>query len=83
MIGQSDTTQEAYLKRIKAFKKLSPEKRLEMIFQLSDNLHETIRAGIHQRHPDYTSQQVTQALLKLTLENKLYYQVFPENDIEP
>ena len=83
MTGKSETTQDAFLKQIEAFKKLSPEKRLEMIFQLSDNFHETIRAGIRQRHPDYTPRQVTQALLKLTLEKNLYYQVFPENDIEP
>jgi hypothetical protein len=80
---KSDTTPDAYMKQMEVLKKLGPERRLEMMFELSDNLRELVKAGIRHRHPDYTPQQVIQAVLKLTLDKKLYDQVFPGSDIKP
>jgi hypothetical protein len=83
MTGKSDTTREAFIKQMEVLKKIGPEGRLAMMFELSDNLREIVKAGIRQRHPDYTPQQVIQAVLKLTLDKKLYDQIFPGNDIKP
>jgi hypothetical protein len=83
MVSQSDTTPEAFKKQMEVLGKLGPERRLEMMFELSDNLRELVKAGIRHRHPDYTPQQVIQAVLKLTLDKKLYDQIFPGSDIKP
>jgi hypothetical protein len=53
---------------MEVLKKIGPEGRLDMMFELSNNLRETVKAGIRHHHPDYTPQQVIQAVLKLTLD---------------
>jgi hypothetical protein len=55
--------------------------RAQMTFHLCDNLRQITKAGIRHRHPDYTEQQVTQAYLRLILDENLYQQIFPENEI--
>ena len=55
--------------------------RAEVTFQLSDQLYQVTKAGIRHRHPDYTEQQVTQAYLRLILDEELFEQVFPGCEI--
>lgn len=58
------------------------EGRAKLTLQLCDNLREVTKAGIRHRHPDYTEQQVTQAYLRLILDNELFQEIFPGCEIE-
>ena len=49
----SDTTIEAAVRQFEILRKLDINARAEMTFQLSNNLHRIVEAGVRQRHPDY------------------------------
>ena len=57
--------------------------RLNLTMDFCDNLRNITKAGIRHRHPQYTEQQVTQAYLKLILDNALFEEVFPGCEIKP
>lgn len=68
---------------MEALRNMGLSGRAKLTMQLCDNLHQTTRAGIRHRHPDYTEQQITQAYLRLILEPELFQEVFPGCEIEP
>lgn len=72
-----DTTPEAARHRYAILGKLTPSQRLEMAFDLSDSLRETLLAGIRHRHPDYSPRQVRRELLRLTLDKELFEKYEP------
>ena len=76
-----DTSQVAANVQIETLRKMGLSGRVELTFQLCDNLRQITKAGIRHRHPDYTDQQVTQAYLRLILEPELFDQVFPNCEI--
>lgn len=78
-----DTSRECAAQQFAALKKMDISERAEMTFQLSDNLRSTIVSGIRHRHPDYNQEQVTKALLRLTLDGDLFEKVFPGCEIMP
>ena len=81
MIRSADTSQAAESKQIETLRKMGLSGRVELTFQLCDNLRQITRSGIRHRHPEYTEQQVTQAYLRLILEPELFEQVFPNCEI--
>ena len=81
MIRSADTTKAAEARQVETLRQMGLSGRAELTFQLCDNLRQITKAGIRQRHPDYTEQQVTQAYLRLILEPELFQQVFPNCEI--
>jgi predicted adenine nucleotide alpha hydrolase (AANH) superfamily ATPase len=79
----ADTSKEAAAVQREVLRKMGPQGRLRLTFQLCDQLREVTKAGIRHRHPDYTEQQVTQAYLRLICDEELFQQVFPGCEIEP
>lgn len=79
----TDTSKDSAERHIQALQRMGLAGRAEMTFQLSDNLRAITEAGIRYRHPDYTDQQVVQAVLSLVLDKKLFEQVFPGCEISP
>jgi hypothetical protein len=73
----ADTAIDAEIEQFKILRKLGIQARAEMTFQLSDNLCKITEAGIRYRHPDYSSQMVRLAFIRLTLGEKLFNQVYP------
>ncbi|AQQ70263.1 hypothetical protein SMSP2_00607 [Limihaloglobus sulfuriphilus] len=65
-----DTSKDAYLKQIEVLRKIGPQRRAEMVIELSDNLRSIVEAGIRNRHPEYTDQQVVQAVLSLVVDKE-------------
>jgi len=73
-----DTTVEAAAKQFEILRRLGIEARAEMTFQLSDNLRQTVEAGVKYRHPDYDKKKVRLEVLRLMIGDKLYQQILKE-----
>lgn len=78
-----DTSRDCIVRQFDVLKKMDISERAEMTFQLSDNLRSTLVSGIRHRHPDYNQEQVTKALLRLTLDGDLFDKVFPGCEVLP
>lgn len=79
----ADTTMEAYLVQMAALRRLSPDRRLEMVCELNDSLREVMASGVRARHPEYSPQQVNLALARLRLGDELFRKVYPGVDLAP
>jgi len=78
-----DTTPEAYRIQIEALRRMGPEGRARMSFGFCDLMHEIIRTGIRQRHPDYDDVQVKLAFIRLTSGKEVFDKFFPGIKVEP
>ncbi len=78
-----DTSRDCAAQQFAVLTKMTISERAEMTFQLSDNLRSTIVSGIRHRHSDYNQDQVTKALLRLTLDKDMFDKVFPGCEIMP
>ncbi|MFH1038922.1 MAG: hypothetical protein V1789_09690 [PVC group bacterium] len=67
-----DTDLKSARRRYSVLRDNSPADRLDMAFELSDILRETLAAGIKQRHPDYSKGMVHRETLRLTLGKELF-----------
>ncbi len=74
----SDTTLEAARKEFEVLRKLGPEVRARMAFELSDNLRGLVEAGVRHRHPDFGEKEVRLEVLRLMIGNELYKQILKE-----
>ena len=78
----ADTTLEAARIQFAIIRRLSPGRRLELAFQLSASIRHLAAAGVRSRHPTYTEAQVRLAVIRLTLGDDLFRQVYPGVDVE-
>jgi hypothetical protein len=78
-----DTSKDAYLKQIEVLRKIGPQRRAEMVIELSDNLRSIVEAGIRSRHPEYTDQQVVQAVLSLVVDKETIKKAFGNTEATP
>jgi len=74
----ADTTVEAVRKLFEILRKLGPEVRLEMAFEMSDNLRKIVEDGVRNRHPDFDEKKVRLEVLRLMIGDKLYRQILNE-----
>ena len=74
----ADTTLEAARKEFEILRKLGPDARARMAFELSDNLRDRVEAGIRHRHPDFSEKEVKLEVLRLMIGDKLYKQILKE-----
>ena len=72
----ADTTLEAVRKQFEILRRLGPEVRLKMAFEMSDNLRRIVEAGVRGRHPDYNEQKIKQGVLRLMIGERLYREAF-------
>jgi len=82
-IVPGDTTIEAARVQFEILRKLTPSQRAGIVFEMSDNLRATVEAGVRHRHPDYNDEMVREAVLRLTLGEDLFSEVFPGSTIKP
>jgi hypothetical protein len=45
-------------------RRMAPEERLRLAFEMSDLAHDLCRARIRQQHPDWTDEQVVRELVR-------------------
>jgi len=77
----SDTTIEAARKQFEILRRLGPEVRAKMAFELSDNLRSLVEAGVRLRHGDFDEQRVQQEVLRLMVGETLFRQMRPDAEI--
>ena len=76
-----DTQSESAVRQFDALKKMDISARAEMTFQLSDNLRSIVETGIRHRHPNYTHDQVIQAVLSLVMDKDIVSQAFGGREV--
>ena len=77
----ADTTLEAFNIQIGIFRRMPPERRLAMVFEMSNNMRRVAASGVRSRHPDYSEDQVRLAVIRLTLGEHLFREVYPGVDV--
>jgi len=60
-----DTHADAYEVQMRIFRSMSPERKGDMVVEISDLTRALCRAGIRTRHPEYSDADVAQELLRL------------------
>ena len=78
----ADTTIEAVRKQFEILRRLGPEVRLKMAFELSDNLRSIVEAGVRERNPSYDEQKTKQEVLRLMIGEALFKQIYPDIEKE-
>jgi hypothetical protein len=73
----ADTTPEAHAVQIAIYRRLGPDGRLALALRMSDDVRSITRSGIRGRHPEYTEEQVDQALRLLLLGDNLFQRAYP------
>jgi len=74
----ADTTLEAARKEFEILRRLGPQVRARMAFEMSDNLRRIVEAGVRHRHPDFDEKKIKLEVLRLMIGDKLYRQMVTE-----
>ena len=72
----ADTTIEAVRKQFEILRRLGPEARFKMAFEMSENLRRIVESGLRGRHPDWDEERVRRRVLRLMIGERLYREVF-------
>ncbi len=67
----ADTTVEAMRKQFEILRRLPPQKRALISFEISDNVRQNVIAGIKKLHPDFTDTEIKKELLRRTVGEEL------------
>jgi len=67
----ADTTLEAARKQFEILRRLTPQKRALISFEISDNVRQNVIAGIKKLHPDFTDTEIKKELLRRTVGDEL------------
>ena len=67
----NDTTDEADDVQIAAYRAMTPAQRVEIAFQLSDDMREVTLGGIRTRHPELDDRGVRHEFLRLLYGSEL------------
>ncbi|HMG42444.1 MAG TPA: hypothetical protein VK611_13985 [Acidimicrobiales bacterium] len=74
----ADTSPEIYARQIEVYRSMSPERRLVIALELSEDVWTLAEHGIRTRHPNYDESQVRWALRKLRLGEATFRKVWPD-----
>ncbi len=77
----SDTSPAAAAVQFDVLRKIGPQARIKMVFELSNRMREIALAGIRRRRPEYTDDMAQLALFRLTLGEELFRRVFPGREV--
>ena len=73
----TDTDSRALAIQAEGFRRMPPEARLRMAAQMSVDIRELTRVGIHHRHPEYSAAEIEDALRALLVGEELFRKIFP------
>jgi hypothetical protein len=77
-VRSADTAPEAYAKQIEAYRSMSPERRVVLAAQMSDDMLAVAADGIRARHPEYDEARVRWALLRLRHGDDTFRAAWPD-----
>ena len=78
-----DTTEEARAVQVAAWRRMTPEQRVALACELSDNVRQIAAEGVRRRHLDYSDDEVRLAVIRLMLGEKLFRKAYPGVDVRP
>ena len=78
----ADTSSQAFYVQCEVLRRLSAGQRLQRAFDLCDLADEFAVGGIRQRHPDYDSEKLRFALIRIRLGDELFRKAYPGVDVE-
>jgi hypothetical protein len=79
----TDTSLDAIRVQHAVYRRMTPEQRLELTFQMIASTRALSASGVRSRHPEYTDRQVELAVIRLTLGEELFHKAFPGEDVVP
>ena len=71
MVRPADTTAAAWAVQREIFRRMTGSERVAMAFEMSEAARSLTEAGIRHRHPDWTGEQIHDALLTRMLGREL------------
>lgn len=78
-----DTSPEAHQAQFRAYRRLTPDARVAMAVELSESVRLIAIEGIRNRHPQYSDDEVSRALLALLYGRDLAQRVWPRMTVPP
>jgi hypothetical protein len=79
----ADTSLEAIRVQHAVYRRMTPEQRWKLAFQMTEFVRALSASGVRLRHPEYTERQVELAVIRLTLGEELFRKAFPGEDVVP
>jgi hypothetical protein len=79
----ADTSLDAIRVQHAVYRRMSPERRLQLAFQMTASARTLAASGARARHPEYTPRQVDLAVIRLTLGEELFRLAYPGEDVVP
>ncbi|MFW6164352.1 MAG: hypothetical protein ACODAJ_16405 [Planctomycetota bacterium] len=77
----ADTSEEADRLQFELWRNMSAEEKLRLVFEWSDAARAIFEAGIRDRHPEYTDDQVRIARIRRELGDELFRRVYPDQPL--
>ena len=77
----ADTSEEADRVQFEIWREMSADRKLRLVFEWSDLVRRTFEAGIRDRHPEYTADEVRMARIRHELGDELFGRVYPEEPL--
>jgi hypothetical protein len=77
----ADTSLETARVQHGIYRRMPPEQRLRLAFQMTTSTRALTAAGIRARHRNYTEREVQLAVIRLTLGEELFHRVYPGEEI--
>jgi hypothetical protein len=77
----ADTSLEAARVQHGIYRRMTPEQRLHLAFEMTESIRRVAAAGVRARHPEYTERQVLLAVIRLTLGEELFRLAYPGEDV--
>lgn len=61
----ADTSPAAHARQIELYRQAGPARRAEIVAELSEAIREVCRAGVRQRHPEFSEDEVRREVLRI------------------
>jgi hypothetical protein len=78
-----DTRPEAAAVLFEIYRRMPPLRRFELALEMGEMARSLSDAGVRSRHPDYSDEQVRLAVIRLSLGDDLFREVYPGVDVQP
>jgi len=76
-----DTSPEAYEVQLEGYRKMSPGRKLELVFEMSEMARSLMRSGIRMRHPEYSEDQIKRVMVRLMHGDEIARRMFPGEEL--
>lgn len=76
-----DTSPEAFWVQVDIYRRMTPDKRMQLALEMNASMRAVMAAGVRQQHPHYSEAQVKLVVIRLTLGTDLFQQTYPEGSM--